>query len=318
MSSEEQVMKLYGPIETFKCHLKKRGYSPNTIRDQCKHIRAFTLYLEDIGIGDVREVTLPVLREYQKELYWKNSAYGRPYTPHTLVTKICALRSYFRYLLAENLILTNPALYLKLPKPDRIPRNVLSLSEAEALLSQPGRKTFQDIRDKAILELFYSTGIRRQELIDLNVMDVDLKQEVLFIRKGKGGNDRVVPLGKWASRYLKKYLEKRKKVSPDEKALFLCERGLRRVSYSLVGQIVKVYAERAYIGKKISCHTLRHTCAVHFLEGGADLRSVQELLGHRNIGTTQIYLKVSQDELKKVHKKCHPRGKMGQSGNNIW
>lgn len=303
-------MKLYDPIEQFIRHMKKCGLSPNTIKGRCKHLRAFTLYLEGIGKDDVAEVTLSVLREYQRELYWKDSAYRKPYSPNTIVTKIYALRAYFQYLSDENLILVNPALYLKLPKTDKIPENILSLSEVEALLSQPSRRTFQDTRDKAILEVFYSTGLRRQELLNLNVLDVDLKQNVLFVRKGKGGNDRVVPLGRWASRYLRKYLEKRKKIAPDESALFLCAQGRRRLNYCIVGHIVKNYAKLAGIEKEISCHTLRHTCAVHFLEGGADLRSVQELLGHRNIGTTQIYLKVSQQELKRVHEKCHPRGKM--------
>ena len=310
---------LYRFIEEFRDYLVKRGLSERHIERTCLSLKDFSLYLEEIGIQNVSGVTLKILQDYQREINSRISSRGTPYCAHTRGVHICSLRSFFRYLLDKNIVLANYAIHLKLPKVDRIPKNILSLSEVEALLSQPDLKTFKGLRDKAILEVFYSTGIRRMEMVNLNVYDVDLDQEILFIRQGKGAKDRVVPLGEWASFYLRKYLDEREKVAKSESALFVNarKRERMRIDYQVITIIVREYARRAGIEKKVGCHGLRHTCAVHFLEGGADVRAVQELLGHRYLETTQIYLTVSKEALKKAHRKSHPRGKLKPPGNTV-
>ncbi len=301
-------MKLVHLIEQFRLHLKKQGYSPNTIKKRCGHLGDLVISLAEMGIHDVSEVTCESVRFYYRDIYWRISSRGKPYSPSTVSIKVYALRSFFRYLLAENHILTNPALQLKSPKISRIPRNILSLTEVKALLSQPDLKTFEGLRDRAMLELFYSTGIRRRELVNLDIYDIDIQEDTLFIRHGKGAKDRVVPLGRWAIVYLKRYLEERKTIAKPDNALFLSPFTGKRICYQLFDRLAGEYARRAGIVKQVSCHTLRHACAVHLLEGGADIRSIQELLGHRSIESTEIYLSLSKEQLKKVHKKSHPRG----------
>jgi integrase/recombinase XerD len=316
MSSEEQAVMLFPLIEQLRRHMEKSGYSPAYIERVCVYSKECASYLDSIGIYDVREVTFSALSGYIREIYWKNSSRGKPYSLCTVATKIGSVRLFFRWLLSQNIILSNPALHVRYPKVDKIPRTILSLSEVQALLSQPDLSTLKGIRDRAILELFYSTAIRRKELADLDMFDADVGEEVLFIRKGKGGKDRMVPLGRWASFYLQKYLERRKKIAKRENALFVNVRGSgKRISCEMLNIIVREYAKRAGIEKRVSCHILRHTCAVHMLEGGADVRSIQEFLGHRFIETTQVYLSVSREELKKVHRQCHPRGKRAHSEN---
>lgn len=296
-------------IDTFRCYLMKRGYSRNSIRNLSRHAWDFSVYLERIGVFDMRGVTTAMLSEYYRELRTRDSFYGRPFSTHTISSKLYALRSFFRYLARESLILMDPSLNLDIPRWGKTPRTILTLGEMEALLSQPDLKTFRGLRDRVMLELFYSTGIRHQEMVDANIQDVDLIREVLTVKKGKGGRDRVVPLGVCAAACLKKYLDVRKKISPHECALFISPSGGRRIYYLTVNVLLRAYAKRAGIEKKVTCHLLRHTCAVHFLQGGADVHSVRELLGHRSLETTQTYLTISPEEVKKVHQKTHPRGK---------
>lgn len=309
-------MILHQLIEEFMRHLRMHGFSPKSIQCLSFHLKAFAAYLEKRGVRKIPEITGQVLRDYQREIYWSISKRGKPYTFQTQNAKLYSLRSFFRYLSAENLILTDPSLHLRLRKADRTPKVILSLSEVEALLSQPNLRTLKGLRDRAILEMFYSTGIRRMELMNLDIFDVDLDSELLSIRGGKGGKDRKVPLGRHAAYYLARYLEGRKKNQKArlENALFICPRNGKRIDYQTVNLLVRDYAKRAGIEKKVTCHVLRHTCATHMLEGGADLRYVQELLGHGSIESTQVYLSVSKDALKKAHKKSHPRGKFQDPG----
>ncbi len=304
--------------EQFIHHLRMQGYSSEYIHKTSAYISDFISYLQESGICDIREVTVSIVSRYYRDIYWKDSSRGRPYSVWTISDMISSLRCFFRFLAAGHILLTNPAFHLTLPRLDRIPRNILSVDEVEALLSQPGRKSFKGKRDRAILELFYSTGIRRRELVNLNMCDVYPEDELLFIRRGKGDKDRIVPLGRWAAVHLKSYLEAREHITHSETALFICVRSKKRIDYHMVNILVREYARRAGIEKRVSCHVLRHTCAVHMLEGGADVRYIQELLGHTSISTTQIYLQVSKEALKKAHRECHPRGKMPHKGNNIW
>jgi integrase/recombinase XerD len=191
-----------------------------------------------------------------------------------------------------------------------LPRNILTLTEIETLLNAPDTATAAGLRDRAILETFYSTGLRLAELCALTVHDIDLRGGYVRVHRGKGGKDRVVPLGKTAAAYLKEYLEevraKWARNQREERALFLGEHWKRPLNKQLVSRLVREYARAAGIVKRVTAHALRHTCATHLVAGGADLVYAQRLLGHRDLTTTQVYVRVAGRDVKETQAATHP------------
>ncbi|MHB8157946.1 MAG: site-specific tyrosine recombinase XerD, partial [Desulfocucumaceae bacterium] len=228
--------------------------------------------------------------------------------PATISRRLAALKSLFRFLINEERIEIDPTENLESPKKtQKLPR-VLTTGEVDQLLEQPQTGTVAGLRDKAMLELLYATGIRVSELVDLEKRDISLKEG--YIRcLGKGSKERIVPMGDMAVHYMEAYLQRSRvkligKANSD--ALFLNHRG-GRITRQGFWKIVKKYASRSNIQKDITPHTLRHSFATHLLENGADLRAVQELLGHADISTTQIYTHLTKKRLKEVYKSSHPR-----------
>lgn len=221
---------------------------------------------------------------------------------------LSSLKSFFNFLREENYIKENPAEILESPKLWRKLPNVIGLDEVEALLACPDPKTLQGIRDKAMLEVLYATGLRVSELVSLKVSDVDL--QVGYLRSmGKGSKERVVPLGAIAQEAVQDYIDVARRVllkGNTAHDLFITRRGSKMTRQGF-WKILKAYALKANIKTSVSPHTLRHAFATHLLERGADLRSVQEMLGHADISTTQIYTHILQDRMRKVHDKFHPR-----------
>ncbi len=306
-------MNLYGAVNDFLHYLQLHGYSPVTIKNLHYHVRAFAVYLEGKGIDCLTGVTPALLRDYQTEMFWRLSERKKPYSLSTHCARLCALKRFFHYVTKRHALMSDPTQSFKAKKPDSLPRIILSIVEVEALLSQPSVKSFAGKRDRAIMEILYSTAVRLREISELTLLDVDLIEETLAIHQGKGCKDRVVPLGSAAARYLRIYLKARKKISPCAPSLFVTSYG-KKLGYHTYNPILHKYAVLAMIEKAVTCHVLRHTCAVHMLEGGADVRSIQELLGHESIESTQIYLRVSRAELKRIHAKTHPRGKAKRCG----
>jgi integrase/recombinase XerD len=226
----------------------------------------------------------------------------------TIARRLAALKAFYQFLVKENYVDQDPTDDLSSPKLERKLPKVLTVEEVERLLAQPDTQTPVGKRDKAMLELLYATGIRVSELVNLNVTDVDLREG--FIRcMGKGSKERVVPMGDIAVSALRAYLDgARQKViaDPKEKAVFVNHHG-KRLTRQGFWKIVKKYAAQAQIRKEITPHTLRHSFATHLLENGADIRAVQEMLGHADISTTQIYTHVTKDRLKDVYARSHPR-----------
>lgn len=313
MPPEEQTMSLNSVIKDFLHHLRLTGYSPVTVKNLHYHVRALAAYLEEKGINDVMAVTPAHLRDYQTEMFWRISARKKPYALSTHCARLCALKRFFHYVTKRHALMTDPTKCFKAKKPDSLPRTILSIEEVKALFSQPSVKSFAGKRDRAIMEILYSTAVRLRELCELTLLDVALAEETLSIRQGKGRKDRVVPLGRAAARYLGIYLKAREKISPCAPSLFVTSYG-KELGYHTYNPILHKYAVLALIERPVTCHVLRHTCAVHMLEGGADVRSIQELLGHESIESTQIYLRVSRTELKRIHQKAHPRGKAQKHG----
>ncbi len=286
-----------------------KNYSKRTIEIRDHHLRYFITWCEERDLRTPVDITKPILERYQSHIYHYRKSNGQPLAVGTQNARLVTLRAYFRWLTRENLLLSNPASEIDGPRMSKnLPRNILSLAEVEALLRQPDINDKFGLRDRAILEVFYSSGIRRREMIKLQLEHVDWSRETLFIREGKGNKDRFIPIGERALLWINKYLEEVRPVlhpSKEEKTLFLNYKG-KPVSDKNLTYIVKQYLLKAGIEKTGACHILRHTVATLMLENGADIRYIQELLGHTKLETTEIYTRVTITKLKEVHKATHP------------
>jgi len=290
-------------------HLRVRHFSEQTLYGRGKMLRYFRSYCEQLGLTQARQVSRAVVLNYQGYLYHYRKADGTALTVGTQKAWLAAVSSFFSWLTRESLVLYNPASDLDLPRKElRLPKNVLSASDVEAVMNVPDIGTALGVRDRAILEVLYSTGVRRTELCNLNQADLDFDRGVVRIEQGKGSKDRYAPIGERAVRWVEKYLgEVRPKLCPglNEPALFLNTQG-RRINPNRLGSQVHQIIKTAGIGKKGSCHLLRHTFATLLLEGGCDVRYVQEMLGHSKLETTAVYTHVSIRTLKEMHAKYHP------------
>ena len=290
-------------------YLRVRSFSSETLYGRGKMLRYFRSYCEQLGLTQARQVTRAVVLNYQGYLYHYRKGDGTALTIGTQKSWLAAVASFFSWLTRESLVLYNPASDLDLPRKElRLPRSVLSASEVEAVMNVPDISTPLGIRDRAILEVLYSTGIRRSELCHLNQGDLDFDRGVLRIEQGKGNKDRYVPIGERAVKWIEKYLvDVRPRLCPalNEPALFLNTLGLRMNPNRLGSQIHQIISA-AGIGKQGSCHLFRHTFATLLLENGCDVRYVQEMLGHSKLETTAVYTHVSIRTLKLMHAKYHP------------
>lgn len=280
----------------------EKGLAKNTLESYERDLKAFLTYLQKESVLNTREIRRTHILGYLAGLRAKGLANS------TVSRNLASIRSFFHFLLQERLIKENPSNDLESPKQEkRLPR-VISMKEIDSLLKQPDETKTNGIRDKAMLELLYATGIRVTELIDLGVNDVNTESG--YIRcTGKGSKERIVPVGNLAIQKVKNYMENsRPRLVKDLKqtSLFVNQHG-RRLTRQGFWKIIKKYGRQAQINKEITPHTLRHSFATHLLENGADLRSVQEMLGHADISTTQIYTQVSKSKLRDVYERAHPR-----------
>jgi integrase/recombinase XerD len=247
---------------------------------------------------------------FQAWVYNYRTRFRRPFTIASQIQILNSVQVFYQYLEKTGKVLSNPAEVIKLPKaPRKLPAVILSSLEMKRLLSQPDTATVLGFRDRTMYEVLYSTGIRIGELIRLRVQDIMLSGKTIFIHAGKGQKDRVVPVGETACRYLKEYIEqirpKFREASTTD-YLFFNKMG-RLPGKSGIGNKLHLYAMRAKIEKRVTVHTFRHTLATEMLKGGADLRQIQEMLGHGNLRTTQLYTHIVKGELKRVQAECHPR-----------
>ncbi len=290
--------------------LRARNFASGTLARYTAYLARFIGWLKSRDMPEHSQVTATIIGEYQLHLSQAVNARGVPNSVCYQNNNLKALKSYFRFLQEGGYMVHDPAADVSYAKaPSRLPRSILSLGEMKNLLHAPNLGTAIGYRDRTMLEVFYSTGIRRNELINLRLEDMDLGDGVIRIICGKGGKDRVVPVGKIACRYVENYLTAvRPMLARDvsERHVFVSLAG-RQLSENRVWGIVKHYGRKARIQKNISPHTFRHTCATHMLRNRANVRHIQELLGHASLETTQIYAAVSIADLKEVHRRCHPR-----------
>ena len=322
--NESQSQRLKLMAERFSEWLEAINYSPKTRVNYTRDVKLFLTWLsENTAINSIVEVTPAQLQQYQIWLYNFERSDGdseatkekeaKRLSVGTQANRLAAVRKFFSWLLSEQQIAYNPATSLQLPKqPQRLPRGVLTKSEARRLIEATPTTKPRDIRDRAILETLYATGIRRAELLALTIYDADLQTATLRIEHGKGNTKRVVPLTQSAIAALKLYLEEARSLFAHEAGqvrLFVSSRSGGPLDDDDIVRIVAKASTRAGIRKHVTPHTLRHTCATHLLKGRADIRQIQKLLGHRRLSSTEVYTRVELTDLHEVIARCHPREK---------
>jgi integrase/recombinase XerD len=289
-------------IEIFTDYLRvEKGLSVNSVYAYNQDLKKYTAFLKARGVTDPRKIERKYIADFLFEL-------RKSISVRSIARVLSTVKNFHLFLLREKITNTDPSHLIDTPKVDKKIPNFLSFAEVTGTLKAPNLKNIQGVRDRAILELMYATGLRVSELTTIKSADVNV--DVGFVKcKGKGSKERIVPLGKTAQRFIEKYLaESRPKLLKAHICdyLFLAQGG-KHLSRQSVWKIIKKNVKKAGIKKTVSPHTLRHSFATHLLEGGADLRSVQAMLGHASITTTQIYTHVNQTRLKKIHKEFHPR-----------
>ena len=283
-------------IEKFIRYLQiEKNYSRHTILNYKLDLEHFKNFLGELSL---EKVDYLILRKYLAALKEKNLK------SRSVSRRLSALRTFFKFLIREGLLKNNPVASLSSPKQDKPLPLFLTEEEVTKLIEAAQPKDERGLRDRAVMETLYSTGIRVSELVGLNIEDIDFIGGVAKVM-GKGKKERIVPIGDIALSTIRAYLERRKK-HIEAQALFLNKSG-RRITDRGVRNIIDKYIRMASIKQGVSPHTLRHSFATHLLDRGADLRSVQELLGHVNLSTTQIYTHLTTEKLKKVYDKAHPR-----------
>lgn len=284
------------------------GYSAQTVERRRSTIRLFIAWCEERGLKQPADISKQVLERYQRHLFYYRKPDGKPLTTSSQKCCLVPLKLWFKWLARENHILFNPASEIDIPRQGKqLPRVILSVEEVEAILAEAEGNNPMGLRDRSLLELLYSSGIRRREAAGLAVYDIDFNRRLLMVREGKGRKDRVVPVGARAMGWLDKYmLEGRPKLmAADHQTLFVNDYG-EAATPGFIATRMRKYMEYAGIDKPGSTHLLRHACATHMLEGGADIRFIQSLLGHASLETTEIYTHVSIEKLQAVHEATHP------------
>jgi integrase/recombinase XerD len=290
--------------------LAVKNFSERTVVIRRVSIGYFIEWAEQRGVVRPGEVTRPILERYQRWLFYHRKQNGEPLSVRTQCSRLGALRAWFKWLAKQNHILYNPAGELEMPRLEfRLPRAVLTASEAEQVIAMTNVDDQLGLRDRAILETLYSTGMRRMELVNLSVYDLDVERGTVLIRQGKGKKDRIIPIGDRALAWINRYLHE---VRPGllvgdggGDVLFLTNLGEAFHPIHMT-KLVRDYVSAAHVGKKGSCHLFRHTMATLMLEGGADIRFIQAMLGHAKLDTTQVYTQVSIRKLKEIHTATHP------------
>lgn len=292
------------PIESFLNYLKsQRGASEHTVKNYYVDLKQFAEFLKKNPepIAELKIIDKVLLRSFLNELFKGHSA-------ASVARKLSTLRSFFEFCIKKKWVEANPAKMVRSPKiPKRVPK-FLTVDEIFALLAAPKGASALELRDKAILELFYASGLRLSELIGLKMGQIDLEQGMVRVL-GKGNKERMVPVGSQAMGSLKIYLAKRKELlngKMDPETIFLNKLG-DKISARAVERLIDKYLKRTGIQKKVTPHVLRHTFATHLLNSGADMRGIQELLGHASLSTTQRYTHVQLDKLMEVYDKTHPK-----------
>jgi len=316
-SAGQGPVALESAIARHLVHLRALGYTPATLTGRAWHLALLRQWAEARGVAALADLTPEVVARWQRHMAQQRKQDGQPLSSRTQRTRLASLRMFGRWVASEKLLAEDPVAALILPRVgQQLPKAWLSAAQAETIFAEPkldGRRPVPALRDRAILETLYSTGLRRMEAVQLRVPDIDFAGGAVFVRQGKGRKDRVIPIGERALAWLAKYIAEARphlgKPGDESGPLFVTERGAP-LTVSYLSAMVTRRVTRAGFAKAGSCHLFRHTCATLMLEHGADIRYVQEQLGHACLQTTQIYTHVSIQRLKEVHAATHPGAKL--------
>ncbi len=287
-------------LDLFSTHLKaERGLSSNTVESYKRDVRNFLVYLE--GLNTITGVERKTIHDYVVKLY------DVGLDPRSIARSVSALKTFFAFLLREGLINDDPSVNIKAPRFAKELPNALTVDEIDRIFGVVNIETWEGVRDRAMLELLYASGLRVSELVGLKKEDVNLEQNFIVVRAGKGGKDRMTLIGESAKKWILLYLEKGLDRLQVNEYFFVTRRNKPMTRQGLWLKI-KEYALKAEITKQVYPHIFRHSFATHMLEGGADLRAIQTLLGHSSITTTEIYTHVCTDFLKEEYERFHPKG----------
>jgi integrase/recombinase XerD len=296
-------------LEEYLGWLSARNYSAMSVVHRRSGIIRFAAWCAERGVMRPQEVTRAIVERYQRSLAVARKPDGAALSYHTQADHLFTMKGFFKWAARGNHVLYNPAAELEMPRlPRRLPRHVLTRTEVEAVLAICALGGAVAVRDRAILETFYSTGVRRLELANLKLYDLDWEAGCVWVREGKGKKDRVVPIGERAVHWTRRYVDELRAnlvIEPDEQYLFISDLGVQYRKNQL-SDLAKKYLRAAGIDRPGACHLFRHACATHMLEGGADIRFIQALLGHADLSTTEVYTRVSVKKLKEVHSATHP------------
>ncbi len=286
------------------------GGSPHTVRGAKSALKELAAFLDSAGVTEVERVDHEALLRYREELSWRLTRKGTPLAPRSQSELLGHLRAFCRWMVAQDWLVSDPSKRIPNPrKPRPLPKAILDESEVQRILAQPDLHTPKEYRDRVILEVLYSSAIRREEVAHLQLNDVDTEHGFLIVREGKNRKDRAVPIGAGVCSLLQTYIAG---VRADwigaarDRHLFLNRFG-QSMGPNAVWHVVRKYARAAKIDRTVSTHTFRHSCATHMLRAGAPIRHLQEMLGHESIETTQIYTRLTITDLKAAHRRYHPR-----------
>jgi integrase/recombinase XerD len=300
---------LYCAMRRFVEHRAVQGSTESGLYSVERYLRDFIDWADARNVTHPEHVSQAVLERYQRYLHYYRKKDGAALSIASRRAKIVPLRSFFKWLTRTGQIPANPAAEIDLPKKiKRLPRHVLSVAEVERVMALAHTGSPIGLRDRAMMEVLYATGMRRMELANLETDDIDIDQCVVLIREGKGRKDRLIPLGERALYWVQQYLDQSRPQliwNAQEKTLFLSREG-GALNHAWLSTQIAHYVKRAEIGKHGGCHLFRHTMATLMLEGGADIRFIQVMLGHVDMSTTQIYTQVAIRQLQQVHAKTHP------------
>jgi len=294
----------------FTDHLRvEKSLSENTVASYNLDLDKFIHYLSEVkSISAITKITEEIVNDYLKYIQSSGTKQEKKYSFKSVSRFISSLKSFFRYLEAEDVIESNPMENIELPKSSRLLPEVLSIEDIDNILSKPDTKSKLGLRDKALLETMYASGLRVSETINLEISNIFFDDGFVRIF-GKGLKERIVPIGRTALKFITKYMNESRSLLKTKNSfnyVFLNFRG-SKLSRMGILDMIKKYCSEAGIKKNVHPHTLRHSFATHLLQGGADIRIIQEMLGHSDISTTQIYTHIDKDYLREVHKSFHPR-----------
>jgi len=303
-------MTLTDAIRQYLNAMNAMGRSPYTVRGAKSALKELSLFLHHLDVDTISQLDHDTLMHYREELAWRLTRKGTPLKARSQSECLGHLRAFCRWLVDNDLLVGDPSDKIPNPKkPHQLPKAILEPKEIKKILQQPDLSTATGYRDKVMLEVLYSTAIRREEVANIKLEDLDTDSGYIMIREGKGRKDRVVPLGENVCQLIDTYLIgiRADWINADNDPHLFLNRFGQGMNPMAVWCVVKKYAKAAKLKKPVSTHTFRHSCATHMLHNGAPIRHIQEMLGHASLETTQVYTRITINELKKIHSQYHPR-----------